>query len=677
MKYFNRITENISKRKLLLIIFGLVIAIYTAFILLYFPSQFEKQAMEAVNLHAESIAEMAAVNLGSAMYFEDIDNINQVIENIANVQDVAGVAVFNKNDTLMSRKFSFKSIPSGKFFQENKTMLVSGTDLLVVTKPVLFNDEVLGKIVLSISLKRINTEVSNTRKTMTIISIGIFLLGLIAVFWVTALIRRPLSNLMNTFWRIAAGDLSIRAEVDSTDEFGALARSFNKMVDELAVAQSDLENINRTLEDRVEERTYQLTREIEERKIAETQIQILNKELEFRVKERTSELEKTLKDLQIEVEERLKVEEKLRFSDKVLKRVGAVVIVTDSNANIVYCSDYISVLLGFSAEEVLGKNWALFYSPENGSPSKQIEQIAKIANSDEMIITDPYRLKVNTKDGSTKWMQWQDMKGEGNTVVFVGHDVTQLIEAEAKLLKANHEIEVSLQKERELNELKTRFVSMISHEYRTPLTVILTSTSLLKRFFEISDKENFDKFIYKITSSVDTMTKLLEDVLIIGRSEAGRLIANIEEINPAEIIVDSIDDINHIYFKSQKFEFIDYSNGTATLKSDTSLIKQIITNLLSNAAKYSPNNSTIKTSLSYDKFGVEIKIQDTGMGMSQDDVNRIFDLFHRGGNVGAISGTGLGMPIVKRCVEALKGKIEINSKLGEGTEFIVKLPNID
>ncbi len=268
-----------------------------------------------------------------------------------------------------------------------------------------------------------------------------------------------------------------------------------------------------------------------------------------------------------------------------------------------------------------------------------------------------------------KWLQCHDRAirwTDGRLVKLeIATDITGLKEAELKVHRA-------LEQEKELSNLKTRFISMVSHEYRTPLTVILSSAEILEDFDRSTDIENYAKYIDKIKSSVERMTQLLEDMLVYGRIDSGK-----QHLNLKKVLITPI--VNGI---AEEMLQIDKYNHTIEIKSedeqiryvtDERLLHQVVTNLVSNALKYSPEGSKVVLTVEIIDELLQISVADNGIGISEDDLAKLFEPFHRGQNVENIQGTGFGLAIVQRTLELLGGTIEVNSKLGEGSEFIVKL----
>lgn len=249
-----------------------------------------------------------------------------------------------------------------------------------------------------------------------------------------------------------------------------------------------------------------------------------------------------------------------------------------------------------------------------------------------------------------------------------------LLEDEIKKQKESEQkVKESLEKEKELNRLKTEFVSMVSHEFRTPLTSILASADLL----EINGKkENYDKYfnhIYKIQASVENMTRMLNDVLAISRAERGRMLFAAASTNLSELCLDIVEEERR---RLSREKFIDFSYNAVEKYSslDPNLIRQFLGNIISNSIKFTPAEG--KISLTVNDTGTEIIfiVEDEGIGISSEEQSKIMEPFVRGSEVENIPGTGLGMTIIQNAVEMHNGKLTFRSEHKKGSKFIVTLP---
>ncbi|HNK27286.1 MAG TPA: PAS domain-containing sensor histidine kinase [Ferruginibacter sp.] len=245
----------------------------------------------------------------------------------------------------------------------------------------------------------------------------------------------------------------------------------------------------------------------------------------------------------------------------------------------------------------------------------------------------------------------------------------QLKETLAELEVSKDELTKALSKEKELSDLKSRFVSMASHEFRTPLSTILSSASLVAKYTQTDEQERRDKHIQRIKSSVNNLTSLLNEFLSIGKIEDGKIIANNIRFNIREMITALCTELEGIAKKDQQIRY--RHEGEETVLLDPNLLRNVITNLVSNAIKFSAEDGIIDVSSKTSAREVIITVQDNGLGISREDQEHLFERFFRGANVTNIQGTGLGLHIVGRYIEIMDGKIEFFSELEKGTRFII------
>ncbi|MCX6156064.1 MAG: PAS domain-containing sensor histidine kinase [Candidatus Kapabacteria bacterium] len=419
-----------------------------------------------------------------------------------------------------------------------------------------------------------------------------------------------------------------------------------------------------------------------------------------------------------DISERKKSEEALRDSEESYRRIfeltPALIILVDKSGKIIDVNGRLNDWLGYSPSEIIGKtpNDIEFLEPST-KENIMINFRKKFDNQESL----PYIIEIISKDGSKFKGQVfsilvRNQTGEILYDLVMVSDITAMIEAEEKvkelnreleqrvvlrtielkdalenleteneqrkqtqyeLIKTKEEIVLALEKEKELSQLKTRFISMISHEYRTPLTVILTSTYLLEKLFGSDNYELFMRQLEKIRISLNLMTKLLEDVLFIGKSDSKKLKYNPEKLDIKKLIAEIIEETNELEINKHEyiFETDDYDY---LLNSDMVLLRQIFGNLITNASKYSDTGTAISVELIKIDDSFQVTISDQGRGISPEDLVLIFDPFHRGSNIGATQGTGLGLSIVKRCIDIMGGTILMDSILNQGTTITVKLP---
>lgn len=249
-----------------------------------------------------------------------------------------------------------------------------------------------------------------------------------------------------------------------------------------------------------------------------------------------------------------------------------------------------------------------------------------------------------------------------------------LKEALEKLEVSQLELSSSLDKERQLNEIKSRFVSMASHEFRTPLSTILSSATLIAKYPATDDQDKREKHIGRIKDSVKHLNELLEDFLSLGKLEEGKVSISTVQFSVPEFIDDIVDEVKVQLKKDQK---IDYScSGPAVFNTDKRMLKNILLNLLSNGIKFSGEGKVISLETYQEHHQLKIVIKDQGIGIPEEDQQHLFTTFFRAANASNIQGTGLGLTIIKRYVNLLHGEIGLQSVLEEGTTITVKLPSL-
>ena len=247
-----------------------------------------------------------------------------------------------------------------------------------------------------------------------------------------------------------------------------------------------------------------------------------------------------------------------------------------------------------------------------------------------------------------------------------------LQEAITELEKTKNELHEALEKEKELNEMKTRFVSMASHEFRTPLTTILSSLSLVKTYGDQNNSEKQDRHIHKIKSSITNLTDILNDFLSVSKMEEGKIENIRERFIVTSFVEGVISEVESLCKNGQTISFV--HSGDDLLYLDSKLLKHVLFNLLSNAAKFSNPNSVIqvKTDLTDKEFN--LSVEDQGIGISESDQKHLFQRFFRARNASNIQGTGLGLNIIENYIEVMKGNIRFTSKENVGTTFYLQFP---
>lgn len=396
-----------------------------------------------------------------------------------------------------------------------------------------------------------------------------------------------------------------------------------------------------------------------ERKRAEEEIRHLNKDLERRVMERTTEL--------VTANEALREGER-RYRTLAEHTPAAIVVLDAETGQFVEANENASRLYGMSHEALLQ------VGPVEVSPEFQ---------PDGQLSAKAARQKIQKAlRGGTPVFEWTHRHSSGrdipcevrvarmpaagrNLVVGAVTDITARKQAEAELRSA-------LEQEKELSRLKTNFVNVVSHEFRTPLGVIMSAAEILENYFERLKPEQRRGHLHDVRHSIEQMTNLMEEVLLLGRVESGRMDFKPEAVDLPGLCRRVVDEQLSVTGRKCPI-LLDAGDAGVGAKGDEGLLRHIFINLVSNAVKYSPAGSQVRFSVRRVGNDAVFEVRDQGIGIPVQDQPRLFEAFHRGQNVGDIPGTGLGMVIVKRCVDLHDGSIELESAPGRGTSFTVRL----
>jgi PAS domain S-box-containing protein len=377
--------------------------------------------------------------------------------------------------------------------------------------------------------------------------------------------------------------------------------------------------------------------------------------------------------IQTDITERKQAETALLISQQRLQfllTASPAVIYTSKarpDFGVIFISENIKTLIGYEAQEFL-QNSSFWYSHIHPDDAPGV-----LAELSQVLETKQYSLEYRFlhKDGGYRWVYDQGKvvwDQAGNPLELVGYwaDITSRKQLE-------QELRVSLEKEKELNELKSRFISMTSHEFRTPLSTILSSSELLEHYSYKWTQEKQLTHLHRIQTSVHRMTEMLDDILVSGKAEAGKLEYKPSLFDLVQYCRQLVEEVRLNLRSKHLISFIsEYESMSCYM--DEKLLGHILSNLLSNAIKYSADQSLVKFRLASEDAQVVFEIEDEGIGIPEEDLPHLFESFHRAGNVGNILGTGLGLAIVKKCVDIYQGQIFVHSKMGVGTKFTVKIP---
>ncbi len=385
-----------------------------------------------------------------------------------------------------------------------------------------------------------------------------------------------------------------------------------------------------------------LGQEIQKYKNAEKLIN-LNIELETRVEERT----KKLKD-----------SEKL-YSTIARNFPKGTINVFDKNLNYVFVEGKELFQLGITSKLLIGTNYLDRLQPEI---AEMVEPMLRKVFEGE---SQEFEIEHKGNYYSINAVPLLKEAGTVTQIMVVEKNITDEKIAEQETLRA-------LEQEKALNELKSRFVSMASHEFRTPLSTILSSSSLVQKYLEKGMLEKTAKHLNRIKSSVGNLTSILNDFLSLDKLEEGKISINFEEFDIYNFAEELTEEMQSVTKKNQHIKYS--HNGDNIIKSDRNILKNVLHNLLSNAIKYSPEGKDITFNTNKQGNSLIIKISDKGIGIPKNEQKHLFERFFRAKNVINIQGTGLGLNIVAKYLEKLNGNISFESEENKGTIFTLILP---
>ena len=390
------------------------------------------------------------------------------------------------------------------------------------------------------------------------------------------------------------------------------------------------------------------------------------------------------------------------------------IVITDKKGVIINFNNYIEVQFGYAKAEVLGKTVEillprsihskheahrhnfhqhpqnrvmgagrdLYARKKNGTEFPVEVSLSHYSlNSEEYVIAFVVDITIRKKNENLFLQQQNELKRITSEVQDMNRELEQKIEERtmmlketlAQLEKSKEELNEALANEKELGELKSRFVTMASHEFRTPLSTIFTSLSLIEKYTTTEEQHKRERHVLRSKEAVNNMKNMLEDFLSLGKLEEGKIEVNISQFNISEFVEDIFSGVQGLKKSGQQSIYI--HNGKSDVSTDQALLKNVILNLLSNAIKFSPENSAITLTSYVDEDEIQMSVKDAGIGISMEDQQHLFERFFRGKNALNIEGTGLGLAIVAKYMQMLDGTIHCKSELNNGTEFIVRLSN--
>ena len=375
----------------------------------------------------------------------------------------------------------------------------------------------------------------------------------------------------------------------------------------------------------------------------------------------------------VDIDQRKRLEEELKRTSaerELILESALVGIIYSRERRYVWVNRAFADMLGYRQDELIGQSSRILFPSEDSWREFGERGYPVMARGESFSV----EWQMVRRDGSPFWAQTLgrniDPESPNAGSIWTIVDITARKQAE-------EEIRAALEKQKELNYLKSRFVSMTSHEFRTPLATILSSAELLKYYGEKLPREERAELVDAVENAVRRMTRMMDDILVIGKAEADRL-----ECNPApldvrdfctKVIQETIRAEEAEGRRGDRIVFDMPADGIQALL-DEKLARFILGNLLSNGLKYSPDGGSVTLEVRAEPAQLRFTVTDGGIGIPEEDIPHLFEPFHRAKNVGTLPGTGLGLAIVKKAVDLHRGSIEVSSAPGTGSRFVVTLP---
>jgi PAS domain S-box-containing protein len=617
--------------------FAVLIGLVSAFIYLYFPARFEREARRNSIDEAMTVAHVTAYGVSGALYFNDAAAGRDVLLGAGLNRDVAYIVVSDTNGHI----FASYNHPDSAVSAGDQQILDERA-VYPVRVDVAFRGKVIGALDLGRSLRSLQNEIRTSRQAATLVSVLIFLCGMIAAVIFSRILTDPLRRITDVAVEIADGDVEKRAPVRSRDEVGILAESFNQMVDSLHEAQNQRDELNRSLEKRVAERTSELNAEVVERRAAE------------------GELDK-----------------QRRFLRRIIDTDPNLIFSKDRDGRFTMVNAAVALVYGTSVEELVGKCDSDF-NP-NADEVRQFRE-ADLAVLDagqmELILEEP----LTDAQGRRRWYQTiklplgVDIEGR-EQLLGVATDITARKEAEEALRRSEEQLRQAVKM-----EAVGRLAGGVAHDFNNLLAVILGQTELAQR--RMDSDHPMTECMASIDDAAQRAADLTQQLLAFSRKQ---------------VLEPKVIDLNQIVSGTEKMlrrvigENIALESTLApelwTVLADPGQLQQVVMNLVINARDAMPNGGklsilTSNFTLSQKKAArsgliapgpyVSLRIEDTGSGMDRDTLSRIFEPFFT--TKGPGKGTGLGLATIFGIVEQSHGHIDVDSALGHGTTFQIYLP---
>jgi PAS domain S-box-containing protein len=606
--------------------FAVIVSLIALFISLYFPRYFTEREIEALAVRGHSIATMTAFSISPALLFNDHEAIAEGIEPTKLNSDVVYLAVYDISNRIL---YTYDETPQSAPREKYDVNRITGSTIYYIEVPIESQFGDIGELHVGFSMVDLYEAISEIQRTVFIFSGIVFLLGVVAAFWLGRIITKPLEDVVSTAMEISDGALTKRVDDASArrDEVGMLARSFNLMVDKLNSSYTTLENLNLDLEARIEKRTVELRDEITQRK---------------------------------------RIEEELRKLSRAVEQSSVSIVITDLEGKIEYVNPKFIEVTGYSFDDVKGKTPRVIKS-NTTPPSVHKELWDTIRSGKEW----RGELQNRKKNGELYWdnaliSPIRDSRGMTTHYLSVNENIT-----------LKKQLEHDLRQAQKLDSIGT-LAGGIAHDFNNILGIILGYVTTLS---EVREGPEFDRRIHIISRAVDRGVSIVRQILTFARKTEVRN----ELLQVNTVITELIGFLQSTMPKTVSITS-DLNDSLPMILIDSTQLHQALLNLCINARDAISDNGTIMITTSLvngesiktrfanarEAYYVQIAVSDTGSGIDEAVIDRIFEPFFTTKGVG--KGTGLGLAVVYGIVDAHEGFIDVQSKVGAGTTFVLYLP---
>jgi PAS domain S-box-containing protein len=614
----------------LVVLFSVFILMNSIFIFSYFPSRLEDQAIKSIVDRANGIAQMTGFSVSSALYDNDHMAVDRTLQMAKQNQDVTYIVVTDKIDSVFAAYNRVKAeIANYSRISENKSedKVIRDQELYQTTFPIIHQGRSIGKIYLGLSLRELHAETNWSRTTFAFVGFVIFVIGVAAVYGISAIATTPLRDMVQTAEQIARGDLSRRAQVTSHDEVGQLARSFNQMVDKLDLARRETQYLNRSLEKRVGERTQELLQEVNERKQAE---------------------------------------EKISEQAALLDITQDAIIVRDLDDTILYWSKGAENMYDWEADAVLGRKVSdVLYKIDSPQITEAYDILTK--RGDWRGELQQFTRTQTEFQVESRWTLVRNYAGRPKSVLMVNTDITEKKSLEKQFLRSQR-----------MEGLGT-LAGGIAHDLNNVLAPILMAVQMFNK--RLHDEQS-KRILETLERSAKRGAGMVKQVLTFARGVEGERVI----LQPKHFINEMQNIVHETFPKTIRIQ-TDLPNDLWTISGDATQLHQVFLNLSVNARDAMPNGGTLTLSAANvhvdEHFAskyfrarigpyVVLSVTDTGTGIPPAVIDKIFDPFFTTKELGV--GTGLGLSTVHSIVKNHDGFLNVHSELGKGTEFSAYFP---